>query len=100
MMNQRFLIIHHDAHEDNSPKMELASEARASYLFDMSDYLDGTFTVMYLHDDNKLYEVTLEEKTKVDRTENSIVYAISEMWIQDRHTFGMAVVGHCQHTDH
>lgn len=97
-MANKFLIIHHDAHADHSPSMELASEARVSYLFDMADYFDGEFTVMYLHDDKKLYPVTLQNKERVSG--DGIVYAISEMWIEDRHTFGMVVVGHCKHTDH
>lgn len=100
-MRNKFLIIEHDAHADHSPSMMVVDEEKASNRFDQADYLDGEFTIMYLHDDNKLYEVELREpEEKFERSENSIIRAISEMWIEDRHTFGQAMIGHCQHTDH
>lgn len=80
--------------------MIVADEAMASNRFDMADTMDGDFTVMYLYDDDKVYPVHLSDEREDCRSEGSIVYATSEMVIEDRHTFGRAVVGTVNHTDH
>ena len=95
-MTNRFLIIEHDL---SYPSMIVTDMGNASNRFDMADIHGDDFTVMYLNDDNKLYPVTLQNREKTSN-QSSIVMAISEMWIEDRHTFGMKVVGHCSHTDH
>lgn len=98
MSDKRFIIIEHDL--EDKPTMTLVDEAKASSRFDLSDCIEGNFTVLALHDDGKLHEVYLSDERENCRNEGSIVYAISEMVIEDRHTFGRAVVGHVQHTDH